>query len=61
MVARSTTDRQILDLQNAESATAWIMSFDVRTLTAQKLIEIAIAGEFTRKVYLYFQVISPQS
>ena len=27
MVSRPTTCRQILDLQNAESATAWIMSF----------------------------------
>ena len=27
MVSRPATDRQILDLQNAESATAWIMSF----------------------------------
>ena len=26
MMSRSTTDRQILDLQNAESATAWILS-----------------------------------
>ena len=25
-MSRSTTDRQILDLQNAESATAWILS-----------------------------------
>ena len=27
MVCRPTTDRQSLDLQNAESATAWILSF----------------------------------
>ena len=27
MVSRQTTDRQTLDLQNAESATAWILSF----------------------------------
>ena len=27
MVSRPATDRQILDLQNAESTTAWIMSF----------------------------------
>ena len=27
MVSRPATDRQILDLQNAESANAWIMSF----------------------------------
>ena len=35
MVPRPTTDRQLLDLQNAESATAWIMSF-VRKCSAEK-------------------------
>ena len=38
MVFRPTTDRQILDLQNAESAIAWIMSF-VAKCRAQKKID----------------------
>ena len=35
MVSRPATDRQTLDLQNADSATAWIMSF-VAKCRAQK-------------------------
>ena len=36
MVSRPATDRQILDLQNAESATAWIMSFVVKCSAEKK-------------------------
>ena len=30
MVSRQPADRNFLDLQNAESATAWVMSFMVK-------------------------------
>ena len=36
MVSRPATDRQILDLQNAESATAWIMSFVAKCRAEKK-------------------------
>ena len=36
MVSRTATDRQILDLQNAESATAWIMSFVAKCRAEKK-------------------------
>ena len=36
MVSRPATDRQILDLQNAESATAWIMSFVAKFCAKKK-------------------------
>ena len=36
MVSRPDTDRQILDLQNAESATAWIMSFVAKCRAEKK-------------------------
>ena len=36
MVPRPATDRQILDLQNAESATAWIMFFVAKCLAEKK-------------------------
>ena len=36
MLSRSATDRQILDLQNAESATAWIMSFVAKCRAEKK-------------------------
>ena len=36
MVSRSTTERQILDLQNAETATAWIMSFVAKCRAEKK-------------------------
>ena len=36
MVSRPTTDRQILDLQNAESATAWIMYFVAKCCAEKK-------------------------
>ena len=36
MVSRPATDRQILDLQNAESTTAWIMSFVAKCRAEKK-------------------------
>ena len=36
MVSRPATDRQIFDLQNAESATAWIMSFVAKCRAVKK-------------------------
>ena len=36
MVSRLATDSQILDLQNAESATAWIMSFVAKCRAEKK-------------------------
>ena len=36
MVSKPATDRQILDLQNAESATAWIMSFVAKCRAEKK-------------------------
>ena len=36
MVSRTATDRQILDLQNAESTTAWIMSFVAKCRAEKK-------------------------
>ena len=36
MVSRPATDRQILDIQNAESATAWIMSFVAKCRAEKK-------------------------
>ena len=36
MVSRIATDRQMLDLQNAESATAWIMSFVAKCRAEKK-------------------------
>ena len=36
MVSRPTTDRQILELQNAESATAWFMSFVAKCRAEKK-------------------------
>ena len=36
MMSRQTTDRQILDLQNAESATTWILSFVARCRAEKK-------------------------
>ena len=36
MVSRPATDRQILDLQNAESATAWIMYFEAKCRAEKK-------------------------
>ena len=36
MVSRPATDRQILDLQNAESATAWNMSFVTKCRAEKK-------------------------
>ena len=36
MVSRTATDRQISDLQNAESATSWIMSFVAKCRAEKK-------------------------
>ena len=36
MLSRPTTDRQILDLQNAESATAWTLSFVAKCRAEKK-------------------------
>ena len=36
MVSRPNTDRQILDIQNAESATAWIFSFVAKCRAEKK-------------------------
>ena len=36
MMSRSTADRQILDLQKAESATAWILSFVAKCQAEKK-------------------------
>ena len=36
MVSRPTTDRQLLDLQNAESVTAWILSFVAKCRAEKK-------------------------
>ena len=36
MVSRPAADRQILDLQNAESATVWIMSFVAKCRAEKK-------------------------
>ena len=36
MVFRPTTDRKILDLQNAESATGWILSFVAKCRAEKK-------------------------
>ena len=40
MVSRHATDRQILDLQNAESATAWIMSFVAKCRAEKKKVKV---------------------
>ena len=44
MVSKPTTDRQILDLQNAESATAWIMSFVAKYRAEKKEDKINTDG-----------------
>ena len=40
MVSRPATDGQVLDLQNAESATAWIMSFVAKFRAEKKEYKI---------------------
>ena len=44
MVSRPPADREILDLQNAESATAWIMSFAVKCRGEKKEDKINTNG-----------------
>ena len=44
MVSRSPADRQILDLQSAESATAWIMSFVAKCCAEKKEDKINLDG-----------------
>ena len=44
MVSRPSTDRKILDLQNAESATAWIMSFVAKCRAEKKEDKINTDG-----------------
>ena len=44
MVSRPATERQILDLQNAESATAWIMSFIAKSRAEKKEDKINTDG-----------------
>ena len=43
-MSRPANDRQILDLQNAESATAWIMSFVAKVRTEKKENKINTDG-----------------
>ena len=44
MVSRSATDRKILDLQNAESAASWIMSFVAKCRAEKKEDKINTDG-----------------
>ena len=44
MVSRPPDDRQILDLQNAESCTAWIMSFVAKCRAEKKKDKVNING-----------------
>ena len=44
VVSRSTTERQILDLQNAESATTWILSFVAKCRAEKKEDKINTDG-----------------
>ena len=44
MVSRPATDRQVLDLQNAESATAWIMSFVAKSRAEKKKDKVNADG-----------------
>ena len=44
MVSRPATDRQVFDLQNAECATAWIMSFVAKCRAEKKEQKINTDG-----------------
>ena len=44
MLSRPTTDRQTLNLQNAESATAWILSFVAKCRAEKKEDKINTDG-----------------
>ena len=44
MVSRPATDRQTLDLQNAESATAWIMYFVAKYRAEKKKDKVNTDG-----------------
>ena len=47
MVIREPTDRKFLDLQNAESATAWIMFFVAKSCVEKKKDKINTNGNQT--------------
>ena len=44
MVSRQPADRKLIDLQNAESATAWIMSFVTKCCVEKKKDKINTNG-----------------
>ena len=50
MISRQPADRKLLDLQNAESATAWIMSFVAKCCVEKKKDKINTNGIQTASI-----------